>query len=141
MAVVKTILKKTHQEGIIKVAGTDGNATISLASDLLPTNQALTVSGTPTVNIVAAHWTGGTGSLITVVRNNVTILTIPADQPSQFDFEGMGFVDTISNTYDIVVTITGTAQLYLVVRKVDGYSTKIEYADFGQYDDPTAVGS
>ena len=142
MAVVKTILKKTAQEAIVKVAGTAASATISLASDLLPTTQALTVGGTPTVNLVGAHWTGATGATITVVRNTVPILTIPADQPTQFDFEGLGFVDTINNTSDIVVTIAGAeAQVYLVLRKVDGYSSKVETAEFGIYDNQTVVGS
>lgn len=141
MAVVKTILKKTAQEAAVKVAGTDGSATISLADDLLPASQALTVGGTPTVNIISAHWTGAVSSTITIVRNSVTVLSIPADQPTQLDFEGMGFVDTISNTSDIVVTITGTAQVYLVLRKVEGYSSKVELAWFGQYDDPNQVGS
>ena len=142
MAVVKTILKKTAQEAVVKVAGSGAAATISLASDLLPTSQALTAGGTPTVNIVGAHWTGATGATITVVRNNVASLTIPADQPTQFDFEGLGFVDTVNNTSDIVVTIGGAeAQLYLILRKVDGYSSKVETAQFGAHDDESVVGS
>lgn len=142
MAVVKTILKKTAQEAVVKVAGSGAAATISLTDDLLPTTQALTVGGTPTVNIVGAHWTGATGSTITIVRNTVQVLTIAADQPTQFDFEGLGFVDTINNTSDIVVTIGGAeAQVYLILRKVDGYSSKVETAQFGIYDNQNVVGS
>ncbi|CAB5221495.1 hypothetical protein UFOVP240_177 [uncultured Caudovirales phage] len=142
MAVVKTILKKTAQEAVVKVAGSGAATTISLANDLLPATQALTVGGTPTVNIIGAHWTGATGATITVVRNSVQTLTIPADQPTQFDFEGMGFVDTTNNTSDIVVTIGGAeAQVYLILRKVDGYSSKVETAQFGIYDNETVVGS
>ena len=142
MAVIKTILKKTAQEAVVKVAGTAGSATISLANDLLPASQALTVGGTPTVNIVGAHWTGALNSTITVVRNSIATLTIPADQPTQFDFEGSGFVDTTNNTSDIVVTIGGAeAQVYLILRKVDGYSSKVETAQFGAYDNESVVGS
>lgn len=142
MAVVKTILKKTHQEAVVKVSGTAATATISLASDLLPTNQALTAGGTPTVNIIGAHWTGANGCVITVTRNSVVILNANGDQPTNFDFEGLGFVDSVGNTSDIEVAISGAAgQIYLQLRKVNGYSTKIEYADFGQYDNPAEVGS
>lgn len=142
MAVVKTILKKTAQEAVVKVAGSGAAATISLTDDLLPTTQALTVGGTPAVNIVGAHWTGATGSTITIVRNTVQVLTIPADAPTQFDFEGLGFVDTVNNTSDIVVTIGGAeAQVYLILRKVDGYSSKVETAQFGIYDNQNVVGS
>ena len=141
MAVVKTILKKTAQEAVVKVAGSDGSVVISLANDLLPASQALTVGGTPTVNIVGAHWTGAAGSTIRVIRVG-DILTIPADQPTQFDFEGLGFVDTINNTTDITVTLGAVeCQIYLILRKVDGYSTKVETAQFGIYDNETVVGS
>ena len=142
MAVVKTVLKKTHQEAVVKVAGTAAASTISLANDLLPSAQALTSGGTPTVNIIGAHWTGAPSSTITVVRGGVTVLSIAADQPTNFDFEGLGFVDTVGNTSDIVVTIAGgEAAVYLQLRKTDGYSSKIETAQFGIYDDVTAVGS
>jgi hypothetical protein len=142
MAVVKTVLKKTHQEVVVKVAGTAAASTISLATDLLLSTQALTSGGTPTVNIIGAHWTGAPSSTITVVRGGVTVLSIPADQPTNFDFEGLGFVDTVGNTSDIVVTIAGgEAAVYLQLRKIDGYSSKIETAQFGIHDDVTAVGS
>lgn len=142
MAVVKTVLKKTHQEAVVKVAGTAAASTISLANDLLPSAQALTSGGTPTVNIIGAHWTGAPSSTITVVRGGVTVLSIAADQPTNFDFEGLGFVDTVGNTSDIVVTIAGgEAAVYLQLRKTDGYSSKVETAQFGIYDDVTAVGS
>lgn len=142
MAVVKTVLKKTHQEAVVKVAGTAAASTISLANDLLPSAQALTSGGTPTVNIIGAHWTGAPSSTITVVRGGVTVLSITADQPTNFDFEGLGFVDTVGNTSDIVVTIAGgEAAVYLQLRKTDGYSSKVETAQFGIYDDVTAVGS
>ena len=142
MAVVKTVLKKAHQESVVKVAGTAASATISLASDLLHTNQALTSGGTPTVNIVGVCWSGASTSTITIVRNSVTILSIPADQPDNFNFEGLGFVDTIGNTSDIVVTIAGAeAALYLRLRKVSGYDDKVETAIYGSYDDITRVGA
>jgi hypothetical protein len=142
MAVTKTVLKKAHQEAVVKVAGTAASATISLASDLLHTNQALTSGGTPTVNIVGAHWTGAPTSTITIVRNSVTIMSIAADQPTNFDFEGLGFVDSIGNTSDIVVTIAGgEAAVYLQLRKIAGYDDKVETGIYGSYDDITRIGA
>lgn len=142
MAVAKTVLKKAHQEAVVKVAGTAASATISLVSDLLHSNQVLIAGGTPTVNIIGANWTGATNSTITVVRNGVTILSIVGDQPSSIDFEGLGFVDNVNNTSDIVVTIAGAeAAVYLRLRKVDGYNTKIETGIYGSYDDETRVGA
>ena len=142
MAVVKTVLKKAHQEAVVKVAGTAAASTISLASDLLHTNQALTAGGTPTANIVGACWTGAATSTITIVRGGVTILSIPADQPDNFNFEGLGFVDTVGNTSDIVVTIAGAeAAVYLKLRKVAGYDDKVETGLYGSYDDITRIGA
>lgn len=142
MAVTKTILKKTHQEAIIKVAGTAAAATISLDTDLLIGTQALD-GDTQTVNIVAVQYCGLPGSTITVSRNSVNILTLSGESGGDLEFAlGYGFSETIENTSDIVVTIAGAeAQIYLTVRKVGGYATKVENAQFGSYDDPTQVGS
>ncbi|MEI6052331.1 MAG: hypothetical protein WCQ44_06485 [Opitutaceae bacterium] len=75
MATAKTVLRATHQEAIVKVAGTASAQTISLTTDLLPiAGQILTVGGTPTVNIVGVTWTGGTGGLITITRDSVVVM-------------------------------------------------------------------
>ena len=142
MAVTKTVLKKTHQEAIVKVAGTAAGATIDLAADLLPAGQALD-GATQTVNIVGLQYSGLASSTITVTRNSVNIITLDAAGEGVIEFAaGAGFVDSIENTSDITVTIGGAeAQAYLILRKVGGYATKIETAVFGAYDDETAVGS
>ena len=141
MAVAKTILKKTHQEACVKVAGTAASATIDLQTDILLSSQALD-GATQTVNIVGVSWTGAVGSTITVARNGVTILTLAGEAAAEFDFNACGYVDSVENTSDIVVTIAGAeAQVYLVLRKVGGYASKIETATFGAHDDETAVGS
>jgi hypothetical protein len=139
----KTVLKNTNQETVIKIAGGAGDtATIDLSVDLLASSQALD-GATQTVNIAGYKWHGLSGSSITLTRNSVAIATIPADAPHDMDMaEGGGFVDTEENTSDIVVTIGGAAaQLYLKVRKVGGYATKVETATYGAFDDTTAVGS
>lgn len=140
MAVTKTVLKNTNQETVVKVAGADASVTIDLQTDCLAGTQALD-GATQTVNIISANWTGLPSSTITVARNSVTVLPITGDQPQMLDLAGQGYVDTIENTSDIVVTIAGTAAVYLVLRKVNGYATKVEYATYGAYDDPTRVGA
>jgi hypothetical protein len=142
MAVTKTILKNTNQETIVKIAGTAAAATISLATDCLATTQALN-GGTQTVNITGFQFTGLATSTITISRNGTNITTVAAEGHDSIEFTaGNGFADTIANTSDIVVTIAGAeAQLYLTLRKVSGYATKVENATYGAYDDVTRVGA
>ena len=142
MAVTKTVLKKTHQEAVVKVAGTAAAATIDLGVDLLPAGQSLD-GATQTVNLVGLQYCGLATSTITITRNSVNILTLGAEGEGAIEFAaGAGFVDTIENTEDIVVTIGGAeAQAYLILRKVGGYVTKVENATYGSYDDETRVGA
>ena len=142
MAVTKTVLKNTNQETIIKVAGTAASSTIDLQTDCLASTQAIS-GATQTVNIVACKWCGLNNSTITITRNSVNILTLNGADAGDLDFSaGYGFVDSIQNTSDVVVTVAGAeAQVYLTLRKVGGYATKVETAVFGAYDDQTAVGS
>jgi hypothetical protein len=142
MAVTKTVLKNTNQESVVKVAGTAAAATIDISADLLASTQALD-GATQTVNIVACKWCGLNNSTITITRNSVNILTLNGADAGDLDFSaGYGFVDSTENTSDVVVTVAGAeAQVYLTLRKVGGYATKVETAVFGAYDDQTAVGS
>lgn len=142
MAVTKTILKNTNNETIIKIAGTADGATIDLQTDCLASTQELS-GGTQTVNIAGVQWVGLADASITITRNSTNILTLPGGGADSIDFAaGQGFVDTINNTSDIVVTIAGAeAQCYLVLRKVGGYATKVETAVFGAYDNQSVAGS
>lgn len=142
MATVKTILKKTHQEAVVKVAGTAAAETISLASDILASGQALDGS-TQTVNIVGVTWTGAADGIITITRNSVVVMTLQANAAGALEFGGQSMLpDTISNTSDVVVTISGAqAECWLRLRKVGGYKTTVEPEQFGFHDDPTVAGS
>lgn len=145
MAVTKTVLKKTHQEAVIKVAGTAAGETISLASDLLATGQALN-GATQTVNIVGVTWTGAANGIITIgrgVSGATTVMTLQANSCNQLDFAGQEMIpDTIANTTDITVTISGAqAECWLKVRKISGYKTTIEPEQFGSLDNPAVAGS
>jgi len=142
MATVKTVLRKTHQEAVIKVAGTAAAETISLASDLLPTGQVLD-GATQTVNIVGVTWTGANNGIITIARGATTIMTLQANSSNQLDLGGQQMIpDTTANTTDITVTISGAqSECWLKLRKVGGYKTTIEPEQFGPYDNPAVAGS
>lgn len=142
MAVTKTVLKNTNQESVVKVAGTAAAATIDISSDLLASTQALD-GATQTVNIVGLVWTGAADGIITITRNSVVITTLQANAAGMLYFDGQSMIpDTIQNTSDIVVTISGAqAECWIRLRKVGGFASKVETAVFGAYDDQTAVGS
>lgn len=137
----KTILKKTESKVAVKLHGNNLNETISLATDCLASTEALTAGGTPAVNILTMHWTGAPESVITVTRNSVVIATLPCAAAGELIFADTDFTDTVENTSNIIVTSTGIAQLWLVLRKAGGYSSKVETAEFGIYDNTNAVGS
>ena len=141
MAVTKTVLKKTQQEAIVKVGGTDGSAVIDIAADLLSHNQQL--SGDPVlVDIVGAEVSGLLNNAVTITRNGVPILAFAGENNGAFDFEGMGFRDSIENNQNITVTIAGAeGHIYLTLRKVAGFNSTVEAGRFGSYDDLTQVGA
>lgn len=145
MAITKTILKRTQTDVVIKLAGVSGDgATIDLQGADVVTSTEAVASGSQTVNINGVSWTGESTALITVARNSTRILTLPCGAPSQWDFDGQTMPpDSTENTSDIVVTFggTGNAEVYLKLRKVSGYDTKIETGAFGIYDDTSVVGS
>lgn len=137
----KTILRKTETKVAVKLYGTTLNETVSLDTDCLATTEALTVGGTPTVNILSMRWMGGVGAVATITRGGVVIATLQGDSAGDMDFLDQEYCDSISNTSDLVVTSTGLMQVYLLLRKVSGYSSKIETAQFSVYDNQAVVGS
>jgi hypothetical protein len=142
MAVTKTVLKNVNQETVIKVAGTAAAATIDLQTDVLASTQELD-GATQTVNIVGLIWTGAAGGIVEVSRNSVVIATLQANAAGALEFGGQAMIpETIQNTSDIVVTISGAqAECWIRVKKVSGYKTKVEYSTYGAYEDETRVGA
>lgn len=142
MAVVKTILKNTDQEAVVKVQGTAASATITLATDLLGSSQALD-GATQTVNITGLQWSGAPDGIITITRNSVVIATLQTTAAGALEMNGQMMIpDTIENTQDIVVTISGAqSECWIKLRKAGGYKSKVENATYGSYDDPTRVGA
>lgn len=142
MAVVKTILKNTDQEAVVKVQGTAASATIALATDLLGSSQALD-GATQTVNITGLQWSGAPDGIITITRNSVVIATLQTTAAGALEMNGQMMIpDTIENTQDIVITISGAqSECWVKLRKAGGYKSKVENATYGSYDDPTRVGA
>lgn len=136
----KDILRKTEKKVAVKVSGSGVTETITLNSDLLSSTQSLD-GATQTVNIISLRWTGDVDSKITITRNNKVIAILQGNSPGDFDFADAEYNESVNNTYNIVVTTSGDAQLYMNLRKVSGYASKIETPEFGAYDDTTATGS
>jgi hypothetical protein len=137
-----TIIRNTNQETIIKYEGssTDTAATIDI-STLAATTQARN-SDTPTVNIVKFTCSGLLTSGVQIVRNGVSILAASPENAPILDLTQNGITDSVQNTQNIVITTTGAASTgYLVLRKIAGWDTKVEYATYGAYDDQTRVGA
>lgn len=134
----KTILRKTPQKVAVKVEGTNGSSTITLATDLLHDTEV--VDGTPAVNILGMHWTGDADGVATIVRNSKRIATLTGQASGEILFSDSEFVENVENTSDIVITTTGQMEVWLLLRKQHGYSSKIETAQFSVYDNVNAVG-
>lgn len=141
MPVVKTILKNTEHESIVKVQGTAAAATIDLQTDIVAPTQE-TDGATQKVVITGVQWTGATGGVIQITRNSVVIMTLVAEGAGALEMNGQAMVpDSTEFASDIVVTISGAqAECWLKVKKVSGYKSKIETGIFGSYDDPTQSG-
>lgn len=136
-----TTIKNTNNETVIKFQGeaTD-TGTITIAN-LAASTQARN-SDTPTVNITKFFCMGLLTSGISISRNSVVSLVAAPENAPMFDFTQNGWVDSVNNTYDLAFTITGANTVgYIVLHKVAGWDTKVEYASYGAYDDQTRVGA
>lgn len=144
MAVVKTVLKKTQTEAVVKVQGTAAAATIDLDVDLVASTEAAGTAGTQEVQITGVTWSGASSGVVTITRNSVTIMTLLCTGgPGHLDFTGEEMIpDSIENDQNIVVTISGAqAECWLRLRKSAGYNTKIQPEQFGIYDDQTSTSA
>jgi hypothetical protein len=131
----KQVIRQTETLCVYKVWGSGD--TITLATDLLSPTMELSGTPVPKVNIIAVTWSvsAGGSDQVAIVRNSVPILNLY--QNGQLDLGGnYGHVDTISNTSNIVVTITGTGQVFLTLRKVEGYRSFLQPETYSVYDNP-----
>lgn len=137
----KKVLKLVHQEAVIKVWGAAGTSETITLADLIAPGQV--VSGTPTVNIVGVTWTGQNETVITVTRAAERVLTLPSTGSSTIDFSGQALPpDSVENTSDLVIAITGgVGEIWIKLRKIEGYATTVEPEQFGPYDNPLVAGA
>jgi hypothetical protein len=142
MAMYLTTVKNTGQETIIHFEAVDVSyATISLTS-LTASTQARN-SDTPRVNIVRFISTGEDGASVIVSRNGKNIIACAPENAPFLDLPAMGITEAINNDQDIRIDnkVAKVVSGYITLRKVAGWSGKIETAEFGSYDNPAVVGS
>jgi hypothetical protein len=142
MAMNFTTIKNTGQETIIHFEATDASfATISLAS-LTASTQARN-SDAPRVNIVRFVSTGEDGAVVIVSRNNKNIIACAPENAPFLDLPAMGITESIQNNQDIKIEnkVAKAVSGYITLRKVAGWSGKLETAEFGSYDNESVVGS
>ena len=121
MAVTKTIVKLNHLEALVKVvATTPGTETITLAGDLLKSNEELS-GDTIRVNYGASEVTVQVGTELNITRNGVVICNYFENAEG---FEMPWSADPQENTGDIVVTFTGKGTIYMRLLKLYGYRPK-----------------
>ena len=142
MAVLFTTLKNTNQETVIHFATSAiETGTITIAN-LTATTQARN-SDAPVVNIVKYHITGELSSQLKIIRNSKNVISCAPENAPYAEFNAWGIPVTNDNTFDIVISNHSAKDDtgFLVLRKVAGWSTKVETAVYGAYDDESRVGA
>jgi hypothetical protein len=105
------------------------------------------VVGTPIVNIIGAQWAGEAGAIYKVNRGGTRVVSLLADNGNFMDFVELFPAEPTNNTQDISVTIVNASaaavqgEVWLRLRKVDGYAGKIETTLYGIYDNVLVTGS
>jgi hypothetical protein len=142
MAMTITTLKNTNQETVIHFTSSLAESGTITIANLAASTQARN-SDTPTVNIVKWQITGELASKVNVVRNSKIVISCAPENAPYAELNAWGIPLTNDNTSDIVITNGAAKDVsgILVLRKVAGWSTKVEHATFGAYDNPAAVGS
>jgi len=97
---------------------------------------------TQAVDIIAATWTGALAGIVTLTRT-ARIMTLNAGASGMLQFDGQQMPsESTNNTVDIATVITGgDIELWLKLRKVSGWKTRVEPEQFGPYDDVSLAGS
>jgi hypothetical protein len=142
MAMTITTLKNTNQETVIHFASSLAESGTITIANLTASTQARN-SDTPTVNIVKWQIVGELASKVNVVRNSKNVIVCAPENAPYAELNAWGIPLTNDNTFDIVITNGAAKEVtgILVLRKTAGWSTKVEHATFGAYDNPAAVGS
>jgi hypothetical protein len=142
MAMTITTLKNTNQETVIHFTSSLAESGTVTIANLTASTQARN-SDTPTVNIVKWQITGELASKVHIVRNSKIVISCAPENAPYAELNAWGVPLTNDNTYDIVITNGAAKDVsgILVLRKTAGWSTKVETAVFGPFDNQSAVGS
>lgn len=116
MAAVKSLLKLTQVQGVVRTSGDNGNtATIDISVDLKKNTETVT---TPIVNISKIHWFCDKNASATITRNSVVIAYLHGTGNTDW----FGFVENTQNDQDIAIGFTsGSGVVILELAKVGGY--------------------
>lgn len=118
---MKQILKNTTSLAVVKISGTNVTETISFGLDLTAPGQIQVDD--PAVSIIFTQWniSSEVNDNITITRNSEMVLSL-GQNTGKLDFGGFnGYPDAQHKLKDIVVTITGTGNAYITIRKLAGY--------------------
>ena len=142
MAMILTTVKNTNQETVIHFASALAESGTITIANLAAATQARN-SDTPKVDIVKFMCTGELGSKVNIVRNSKNIIVTSPENDMNVEFNALGIPVNNDDTSDIVITNGAAKEVtgWLVLRKIAGWSTKVEDATYGAYDDPTRVGA
>jgi hypothetical protein len=142
MAMTLTTVKNTNQETVIHFTSSAAESGTITIANLTASTQARN-SDTPTVNIVKFSIMGELASKVTINRNSKIVIACAPENAPYMEANAWGIPITNDNTSDIVITNASAKDVsgFLVLRKVAGWSTKVETATYGAYDDETRVGA
>jgi len=143
MAMNFTTVRNTNNETIIHFE-TVTNESASIDISALGADTQSRNSDTPKVNIVRFISTGVDGSAVIVSRNGKNIIACAPENAPILDLTQYGISDAQQNDQNILIAQSVASKPvsgYITLRKVQGWSTKVENATYGAYDDPDAVGA
>jgi hypothetical protein len=133
-------LKLSSTEAIVKVDGAVGAQIINLSTDLKLGSE---VANSPKVNILSMIVTGATGGSAIISRNAVNLYHLQANVGQPMDLIAFGGVsDSTLNDQNITVTTSGAeTQVILKLRKLSGYQSMVQPAEYGIYDNTGSTTS
>lgn len=142
MAMTLTTVKNTNNETVIHFTSSAAEAGTITIANLAAATQSRN-SDAPQVNIAKIMCTGELGSKVTISRNSKIVIVTAPENDINVEFNALGIPVNNDNTSDIVINNGAAKDVsgWLVLHKVRGWSSKIETATFGSYDNESVVGS
>jgi hypothetical protein len=130
MAIKKNLVKLNHIDSVVKILNdveTADTVTVTLQTDLLKSNETLTVGKSPKVAISSIEWSVNTSTgYIVIVRNGKVIQRLYGTGEMTNAFSA----DHEEEDSDIQVTMTG-GTAYIRLLKVQGYTPTFQPEQHG----------